>query len=209
MNKSQAECSEIISTPGITSQDIYSHALIAKDQRKTRLAFLLFREAAVRGHSDAQAELALIYQYNDFMPSDWVEQLYWITKAAESGNPIYQYRLAGMYHEVGRRGVREMLPLAQQWYEKAALQEYAEAQRMLANMYLVGEISGTNNLELAEYWYLKAQENGLNVNITLANVYEQQGKINEAIRLYQEEASKGSSGSQMKVEQLQQDSSMD
>ena len=80
---------------------------------------------------------------------------------------------------------------------------------MLANMYLVGEISGTNNLELAEYWYMKAQENGLNVNITLANVYEQQGKINEAIRLYQEEASKGSSGSRMKVEQLQQDSSMD
>ena len=121
MNKSQAECSEIISLPGITSQDIYSHALIAKDQRKNRLAFLLFREAAVRGHSDAQAELALIYQYNDFMPSDssdWVEQLYWITKAAESGNPIYQYRLADMYHEVGRRGVREMLPLAQQWYKK-------------------------------------------------------------------------------------------
>ncbi len=102
---------------------------------------------------------------------DYLEQKWWLEKAAKQGYVLAQYSLAVMYYN--GEGVEQDLPQAIKWFEKAAEQDFAQAQYSLAVMYDQGE-GVEQDLPQALKWYERAAKQGdARAQYSLAMMYDQ------------------------------------
>lgn len=81
-------------------------------------AFRKLRPLAERGHAEAQAILALMYQQGSGVPQDAVMAAHWYLSAAEQGHVGAQYQL-GLLYDKGH-GVPPSAVIAYKWLNLAA-----------------------------------------------------------------------------------------
>ena len=84
--------------------------------------------------------------------------VYTYQKSAEQGVPIAQYLLGTSYHF--GRGLPQDEKLAQEWLEKAAEQDYRDAQYALGMCLYYQEVTSEAEDSQAVYWFQKAAEQG-------------------------------------------------
>jgi TPR repeat protein len=71
-----------------------------KELEKTGdVTILLYKEAAERGNSDAQCNLAHCYEFGNIVDINLEKAVEWYTKAAEQGNAFALYSLGVCYEE--------------------------------------------------------------------------------------------------------------
>ncbi len=121
------------------------------------LASRWYRQAAEKGHSDAQTNLAAMYAEGRGVDVDGLEATRWYLRAADAGNARAQYDLALMYH-LGT-GVRQDYDDAIRWYQSAARQGDANAMNNIAFMYGMGEGVVQSDVE-AYAWFALAADRG-------------------------------------------------
>lgn len=116
-----------------------------------------FLKAANQGHAFAQFNLARAYR-NGFrgFHKNVAQEFYWVQSAANQGLTIAQSHLGSMYLQ--GRGVTENIPLALEWFHRAAELGDGVAQYQMANDYHIGNGIFTANLEEAARWYRKGIE---------------------------------------------------
>jgi TPR repeat protein len=116
-----------------------------------------YRQAADKGHTGAQVNLAVMYAQGRGVGLDALEAARWYRRAAEAGDVRAQYSLALMYH-LGQ-GVTQDYDDAIRWYERAALQGDANAMNNMAFMYGMGEGVAQSDVE-AYAWFALAASKG-------------------------------------------------
>lgn len=117
------------------------------------------KDAAGQGDVDAQLRLAERYFVGDRVTQDSSKAVYWFKKAGEQGHQYGFYRL-GQIHEFGH-GVTPDIRLAEEYYEKSARLNGADAQDALAWLHMSGAL-GERNYRASYTWQvLAARHNGL------------------------------------------------
>jgi serine/threonine protein kinase len=104
-----------------------------------------------------QRELGLRYLNGQGVARNSELALSWLTKAADSGDPVAQYEIGAMY-DYGN-GVARDSSIAERWYQKSAEQGNPKAQNSLGDLYYNGEGIPVN-FQQAHYWYQRAAEQG-------------------------------------------------
>ena len=105
----------------------------------------------------AQRELGLQYLKGQGEPQNSALALSWLTRAADSGDPIAQYEIGAMY-DYGK-GIARDSSMAERWYRKSAELGNPRAQNSLGDLYYNGE-GIPLNYQQAYYWYQKAADQG-------------------------------------------------
>jgi TPR repeat protein len=82
------------------------------------IALRKLRPLAERGHAEAQALLAFMYQQGSGVPQDAVMAARWYLSAAEQGHVAAQYQLGLLYNK--GRGVPQSSVIAYKWLNLAA-----------------------------------------------------------------------------------------
>jgi TPR repeat protein len=154
----------------ITGKKLYLSEVISD----RNLGFEWLKQAAIKGHQQAQNHLGGIYLNSQGVPQDYYQAISWFEKAAVQGNldaqknlqiaieslerkaiqeanPEDQYLLGTMYHKG-----QDVLDQVIEWYKKAADQGHEQAQNHLGTMY--HKIQGV--LDQAIEWYKKAADQG-------------------------------------------------
>ncbi len=106
----------------------------------------------------AQRELALLYRYGHGVPLDVTKSMDLMRGAAERGDRFAQ-RIVGDAFDQGTDGLAVDKHEAVLWYQKAALQNDAPAQRQLAIHLQKGDGVGVDQ-EKARSWFQRAAANG-------------------------------------------------
>ncbi len=114
-------------------------------------------EAAKKGQSDAQYDLAMMYFNGDQVKTDHKSAQHWLNVAAQQNNVKAQYRLA-MMAEMGI-GTEKNNTEAFAWYLKAANQGHAKAQYKVADAYQTGTGIEKDQTQ-AKQWFEKAAQQG-------------------------------------------------
>ena len=116
-----------------------------------------YRKAAEQGHTEAQNNLGVCYEYGKGVEQDYEEAAKWYKKAAEQGHTEAQNNL-GVCYEYGK-GVEQDYEEAAKWYKKAAEQGNANAQTNLGFFYENGH-GVAQSYQEAVKWYQKAAKQG-------------------------------------------------
>jgi TPR repeat protein len=117
-------------------------------------------KAAALGCDEAQYNLGMWYMHylvadyepEEYIPEDYAQAAFWLTKAANLGNKDAQLYLGLLYLE--GQGVPQDDDIAFDWIRKSAEQELVLAYYELGMMYLNGRGVPKNNEEAAA-WFLK------------------------------------------------------
>ena len=121
------------------------------------LAFNLFKKAAKKNNTDAQAKLAECYWRGIGTENNVTEAIKWYEKAAEKNNIEALFGLGYLYdHGIG---IPTNNALAFHWYMKAAELGDTDAQFNVGYAYHIGKGVETN-FDKAFFWYKKAAEKG-------------------------------------------------
>lgn len=117
-----------------------------------------YRKAARQGNSEAQVDLAIIYETGaNGVPKDLSKAIGWYQKAATGGNPDAQEKLAYFYEH--GLGLPKDPATAARLYRSAAEQGKMTAQNNLGRLYQLGNGVKQDKTQ-AIYWYKKAAEQG-------------------------------------------------
>lgn len=120
-------------------------------------AFRVLENLAKQGNSEAQYNLAVLYQDGLGVAKSDDQAFYWYEKAAWQGLAEAQFMTGLLYSE--GEGVKQDYEQAFYWYQRAAEQNHAEAQNNLAARYATGT-GVVKNIDLAKYWYQRAAKQG-------------------------------------------------
>lgn len=93
-----------------------------------------FREAAERGHTDAQKYLGDLHYFGNGFPIDFKQAKKWFEQAASKGNVDSQYTLAYFY--LHGLDVEKNDEIALAWFKKSSEQSHLFAQRHAGDIYL-------------------------------------------------------------------------
>lgn len=118
-----------------------------------------FQKAASQGDVQAMTELGLCYQHGRGVDRDRVKAAGLYKAAAESGDAKAQNLLGDCYDDFIGIGLPADKTQALFWYEKAAAQNYPQAQVALANYYS-GNSRGPDDRKMAYELYKKAMAGG-------------------------------------------------
>ena len=99
-----------------------------------------FRQAAEKGHAEAQNELGICYYNGCGVKENKAEAAKWVRKAAEQGHAEAQYNL-GLCYENGW-GVEKNATEAEKWYKLAAEQGNEDAKKRLGFLPSLGRLIG-------------------------------------------------------------------
>jgi TPR repeat protein len=134
--------------------------------------FTLVSKAARAKHPAAMTSLGIAYLEGDGTRPEAGLGVDWLQEAAKNGDVRGMVALADAYRR--REGVtRDSKHLARHWYERAALEDHAEAMFKLATMYRDGE-GGEVNETLALEWFEKAARAGyLDAMVDVGRMHEQ------------------------------------
>lgn len=124
---------------------------VGEDSKKNQnwtVAFANYKEAAGLGHSDAQYQLGLFYEWADGTSSftnykkvfnkNSKEAIKWYTRAAEKGNTDAQVRLGNAFY-YGQLGFNRNWSKGVKWYIKAADQRNNLAKTKVSKAYEMGD----------------------------------------------------------------------
>lgn len=139
----------------------------------------LYREAADKGYSYAQYNLAVSYDTGVGIPINYREAVRWYKRAAKQGASVAQYNLGVMYEQ--GRGTAKDYKQAAFWYEKAAKQGHKQAQNNLAWLYETGQ-GLDHDLVSAYAWFNIAAEQGLETAARKRDIIKRQLAGNELTR---------------------------
>ncbi|GEM_PF-121824 len=131
--------------------------LAAYERGDFAAALLELRPLALKGASEAQLRLGMMYYNGHGVQRDYVEAVKWYRKAAEQGSSLAQYNLGLMYQK--GQGVPKSLSEAVRWFRKAAEQGNSAAQFYLGFMYEEGQ-GIPKDLTEAARWFRRAAEQG-------------------------------------------------
>lgn len=126
-------------------------------------ALYWYTRGAEQGNAECQYMLGLQYIANLIVDKDYRKAVYWLEKADKQGHPEAHERLGSTQYDLGNSyyygwyNLAEDKTEAAKWYEKSALNGYAEGQREIGHCYLHG-IGVHANPEMAIYWLKKAVE---------------------------------------------------
>ena len=164
---------------GVCGED--GEELILKKDGKQAVEW--YRKAAEQGHTQAQANLAWMYQYGEGVRKNQKQAFVWYRKAAEHGCASAQASLAGLYRD--GEGVAQDEGQAIFWFRKAAELGGKEYQRRLAEVLMDEEPQ-----EAAQWYQLAAEAGDAEAQFELAELYEQGNSVpkddEEAFRWYSE-----------------------
>ena len=110
----------------------------------------LLRQAADKGHAEAQATLGAMYELGKGVTQDYAQAAAWFTKAAEQGFPFAQNALGTLLSE--GNGVPKDDAEAAKWFRRAAEQGDTSAQFNLAAAYQFGTGVPVDYSE-SYFWY--------------------------------------------------------
>jgi len=121
---------------------------------------------------------------------------------AEIGDTESQFIL-GRYYYIGDNGVEKDIPLAFQWFEKAANKGHARAQHFLGLRYQYA-LAAKENPRLAYQWFLKSATQGYSdAQYYVAKCYQRgygvEKNIASALRWYQKSATQGDADAQLSL----------
>ena len=173
-------------------RNVQAHKLALK--RHYKKAVKLFRAAADDGDAHAQYELAYYYTAGEHhISKNMDEAVHLYRQSAEQGYTESMFKLADFYYE--GEGVTKDLNTAREWYRRAAIGYYSEAEQKddwpvkvkLAKCFEINE-----DYEEAFDWYCKAEKiklNWSNARYKIGEFYHK-GKgvkkdIGEAIKWYE------------------------
>ena len=105
----------------------------------------------------AQTSLGILYYFGQGVPKNYTKAAEWYKKAAEQGDALATYNLAGCYR-LGR-GVEQNDEMAATYNQKAANMDMPEAQAELAGMYYRGT-GVEQDYTMAVHWFKRAIANG-------------------------------------------------
>ncbi len=113
-------------------------------------AEMFLESSAIKGLSQAQYELALMYDIGDKIPENRAKAIAWMNQAAQQNNPDALYGL-GVWAERGYLGKPDMDKIVT-LYEKAAEQGQVNAMTSLVAIYSGGFGGFPQNIQKAVYW---------------------------------------------------------
>lgn len=162
----------------MTPQELFESALEYHKGSDTtpknyKKAYELFHEAAVAGHSGAQAYLGRMLCMGEGVERNYEEAVKWLLPAAEAGEADAQNRLTPRY--ILGEGVEKNKEKAFIWAVKAADQGHAKAMSNLAAFYKMGWVIEQDST-MAYRWYEKAAEAGNHKAMALAGDLLNEGK---------------------------------
>lgn len=146
-----------------------------KEQENTQQLLSILTPLAVNNSTHAQYLLAMLLANNK------QEHLanFWFLKAAQLGDKNAQYYIALVYDEKG--GIINKTQ-ALQWLEKAAEQNFIDAQIMLGSLFDQDTLLAPNH-EKAFYWYEKAaKQNDASAQTFIASMYRDGRGVTQDIR---------------------------
>lgn len=150
----------LLSISGLVHAQDYDAGITALQAGEFSIADKELRPLAETGHSKAQYQIGVMYEYARGYPQSDAKAASWYRKAAAQNVVVAQYRL-GVLYENGW-GVAQNHAKAAHWYKKAAMQAHGFAQHDLAFMYLAGK--GVPRDKVQAYMWLKiAQLQGHNL----------------------------------------------
>lgn len=160
--------------------------------------------SATRGDARAQLVLALRYAEGRGVEKDDGKAASLVTKAAQQGLVIAEYRLGAIYER--GVGVPKDLAQARTWYEKAAKGGNRKAMHNLAVLYAEGDVIGKNFQEAAR-WFRQGAEHGLadsqyNYAILLEQGMGVDKNLTEAAKWYAVAHAQGDVGAAERLEVL-------
>lgn len=123
-----------------------------------RRAFEWYSKAAAQGNLMARSNLASMALFGRGMKRDPLLAIELALLSAEKGNAVSQALLGAIY--AGGDGVPVDSLKAEYWLEKAAVQDYADAQVHLGSMFLLGESGVERNNAKGLYWLKRAAAHG-------------------------------------------------
>ena len=139
----------------LTPVELYNKAVAFNREKKYSEAAPLFRQAAEKGHADAQNFLGIYYSEGNYVTKNEQEAVKWYKKSADQGNKYAQSNLAYRYLK-GEGGVEKSKEKALELFQKSAEQGLVSAQYKLGSLY--SEYVGTHNKVKSFEWYKKAAD---------------------------------------------------
>lgn len=136
------------------------------EERNASEALRLFREAAERGHVQAQYNLGVLYATGSEIAPDQFEAVRWYRIAAERGHGDAQNNLGLMYDNGS--GVEQDATEAVRWYRASAEQGNANAQSNLGWMYANGRGTSQDAAEAIRWSQLAAEQGNTQATVNLA-----------------------------------------
>lgn len=133
----------------LTPLQSFSAAEKALEEKDYSTAFRLFKPLAEQGNSEAQANLALMYEHGQGVKKNLVEAFKWHSLAANQGLAWAQTNLGIAY--ANGRGVEQNDQEAVKWFRSAALKGKTRAQELLASMYDRGRGAPQNQMSAAQW----------------------------------------------------------
>lgn len=154
---------------------------------------------AIKNNTDAQYLLATLYAGN----KDDETANYWFLKAAISGDKNAQYYIGITYTD--KQGLLNKTQ-GVYWLEKAAIQDYIDAEIVLGSFYEQGKEMAPN-FQQAAYWYERAAKQGdAKAQSFIAGMYRDGKGVTlnsqEAFMWYKKAAKQGDAFSQYNLGQL-------
>lgn len=175
----------------------------------TAAAEQCLREAAERGHPQAQFEMGQRFAAGEGVERSPELARQWLERAAEQGHAEAECAL-GDWHAAGHgvpdfvdpaqreawraagHGVAPDFVQARAWYEKSARQGHARAQWLLGALYATGAVGVPRDGRLAASWCKKAAEAGFApAQATLGTLFAQAKKMDRAVPWWSQAAVQG------------------
>jgi len=159
-------------------------------------------QLATQGNPIAQTVIGIRAQGNtEGSAANPAEAFRWLSRAAQQGQPVAQYRLGTLYER--GQGVAANAATAVSWYEKAAAQGNRLAMYNLA-VAMANKSLGRQNMPEAARWFSKAAALGLvDAQFNLAVLYERGDGVPQSLldayKWYMIAAAAGDNGAQQRA----------
>ena len=156
--------------------------------------------AAQQGHAEAQFNLGIMFENDQYVGKDLVEAERWYRIAAGNGHDGAQNNLGNMLFD--GRGVAKNIEEAAHWYFMAAERGNVASQNMYADLLWNGIGIDEDKGKALHYYRLAAEQGNRNSLFRLGVMFEDGTEADdktEAVRLYRFAAEKGHADAQFRL----------
>ena len=150
-------------------------------------SFKWYLKSAKQDNAYAQCSLGDCYQLGKGVKMNIIKAKKWFKKSAKQNNATAQYQLGVIYLMPRFTNFAK----ARKYLKRASKQEYSPADVHLGMMYLNGKGFEQDEKKAIEYLKSAMENECYDAHYYLGTIYEKQGKIKEAIELYQTSAQAG------------------
>ena len=138
-------------------------------EKDETIAFYQYKLVAYNGFAEAQYNVAVCYEYGEGVPQNYKIAAKWYQLACKNELKIAMYKM-GMLYARGL-GVERDKNKAFQLVMESAHRDYPVAMKGLGYFYLDG-VGCQRNLNKAMEWFIKAKENGEDIDSCIVNMLQ-------------------------------------